>query len=304
MADLRSDSPVERFDALGARIGVELLVKRDDFLPFPLAGNKVRKIQAELDSLETTPDVVITNGSVDSNHCRTLAVFAARRGFHAHLVLHGHRAGAERSLEMLTALGASFEIVEPSEIRDSIACSQQQYEGSGKSTFVLAGGCHTPAGAIAYRDAAEMVIDEFHPDLIVVASGTGATQGGIAAGAAASRTKVVGVSVAREAERGEAAVREAALWAGMPLRRPITFTADYREGGYGQWGPVTQAAVRLGWSFGLPLDLTYTGKAFAGLLDMVSTGAVPGGSRVLFWHTGGLWNAVSAGIHREELRAG
>lgn len=38
---------------------------------------------------------------------------------------------------------------------------------------------------------------------------------------------------------------------------------------------------------GILLDPTYTGKAFAGLLGSVRSGAIPPGSRVLFVHSGG-----------------
>ena len=37
---------------------------------------------------------------------------------------------------------------------------------------------------------------------------------------------------------------------------------------------------------GIFLDPIYTGKAFAGLIDLVERGEL--GGKVLFWHTGGL----------------
>lgn len=45
---------------------------------------------------------------------------------------------------------------------------------------------------------------------------------------------------------------------------------------------------------GLILDPTYTGKAFAALLDLVHDGEIEKGSKVLFWHTGGLMNLVAS----------
>lgn len=294
------DSPIERFESLGEELGVDLFVKRDDLLPFPLAGNKVRKIHAELESLESLPDVIITNGSVDSNHCRTLALFAARLGFRSHLVLHGASKASERALSILASLGATFDLVEPSGIRDEIEAAAKAFENMDQTTFVLAGGCHTPAGAIAYRDAALGAIAAVSPDVILLASGTGATHGGIAAGAATDSTRVIGISVARDSERGASAVREAAVWAGMPEEHPVEFIDAYREGGYAKWGASTKAAVDLGWRFGLPLDLTYTGKAFAGLAGLTRSGGISTGSRVLFWHTGGLWNALNSPLPKED----
>jgi L-cysteate sulfo-lyase len=39
---------------------------------------------------------------------------------------------------------------------------------------------------------------------------------------------------------------------------------------------------------GILLDPVYTGKAMAGLIDMVRTGRFKPKDRVLFWHTGGV----------------
>lgn len=41
---------------------------------------------------------------------------------------------------------------------------------------------------------------------------------------------------------------------------------------------------------GLITDPTYTGKALHGLVSMIKSGEIEPGSRVLFWHTGGLLN--------------
>jgi 1-aminocyclopropane-1-carboxylate deaminase/D-cysteine desulfhydrase-like pyridoxal-dependent ACC family enzyme len=41
---------------------------------------------------------------------------------------------------------------------------------------------------------------------------------------------------------------------------------------------------------GILLDSTYTGKAAAGLIGMISEGRFEKNDNVLFWHTGGLVN--------------
>jgi len=38
---------------------------------------------------------------------------------------------------------------------------------------------------------------------------------------------------------------------------------------------------------GILLDPVYTGRAMAGLIDMIRTGEILPGEKVLFWHTGG-----------------
>lgn len=285
--------PVERWEELGEALGVELLIARDDLLPFPLPGNKVRKLYAELEGAD--PDaILLTNGAVTSNHCRTLAMIGARRGQEVHLVLHGDSAERDGAgLRMLSSLGAKYEIVEPESIARELDKVEISSRAQGRAVTRIAGGCHTPAGAKSFRDAGLTIMDRWAPDVIVVASGTGATQGGLAAAAEGRpRTRVVGVSVAREARRGAEAVAEAAAWAGSP-NAEIEFLDGYRDGGYGKWTRKTEIAVSQGWMAGLPLDHTYTGKAFAALTDAAGLGGSLRGSRVLFWHTGGLMNFLT-----------
>jgi D-cysteine desulfhydrase/L-cysteate sulfo-lyase len=50
----------------------------------------------------------------------------------------------------------------------------------------------------------------------------------------------------------------------------------------------TEAIKRVARNEGLLLDPVYTAKAMSGLLDHLEDGSISRGSRVLFWHTGGL----------------
>lgn len=280
---------------LGDTLGFELQVVREDLLPFPLPGNKVRKLRRELQSA-SPGDVLISNGGIDSNHCRTLAIFGAQLGYRVHLVLHDDAQGTTASLALLDMLGASYEIVTGAHIAAALDRAEEGFQLQGLVARRISGGCHTPAGALAYREAGLDVIERYQPDVIVLASGTGATQGGLAAAAAGTSTRVVGVSVARARDRGREAVAEAAAWAGAG-RVAVDFTEDFRDGGYGVYGEDTLAAVRIGWRYGLPVDPTYTGKAFRALLDDSFRERHLRGKRVIFWHTGGLFNAIS-GISR------
>lgn len=283
-------APVQHLDRLSKELGVDLHAVRDDLLPFPLPGNKVRKIEAELKALTARPDLIVTTGAVSSNHCRTTAFLCAERGLGVHLVLHGDPGARSPALRMLRDLGAGYTVVAPHDVAGAIADVTHETATAGRSVHTIAGGCHTPAGALSYRAAAECVLRAHVPAWVVVASGTGATQGGIAAAAAGLRpaTTVVGVSVARTRARGLEPVRQAATWAGAPTDIVVDFRDDFIDGGYGLHGARTDEAVSRGWRSGLPLDPTYTGKAFAGLLDMVDVGEIRRGEKVLFWHTGGL----------------
>jgi 1-aminocyclopropane-1-carboxylate deaminase/D-cysteine desulfhydrase-like pyridoxal-dependent ACC family enzyme len=68
----------------------------------------------------------------------------------------------------------------------------------------------------------------------------------------------------------------------------ILVNADYLGGGYGVLGqPELEAIGLFARSEGLLLDPVYTGRAAAGLLDLVRKGFFKPTDTVLFWHTGG-----------------
>lgn len=284
---------VHRWANLDEVLGTECWIVRDDLLPFPLAGNKVRKIEAELSTIPGDIDVLITNGGVDSNHCRTVAMFAAQRGLEAHLILHGKDSDSNStSIKMLEALGATYDIGPATTIRERIEQAEHRQVAENEKVHIVSGGGHTVAGAQAFKDAGIAAFRTKNFDQVFVASGTGATQGGLVAAAELSspQTKVIGISVARDQSRGIPPVEEAAKWAGAQSPH-ITFLDEYRAGGYGKSDAQVEEAVQLGWRHGVPLDFTYTGKAFSAMVDLSRRDQL--GEKVLFWHTGGLFNWVS-----------
>ncbi|QRO86719.1 1-aminocyclopropane-1-carboxylate deaminase/D-cysteine desulfhydrase [Kytococcus sedentarius] len=263
-------------------------VKRDDLLPFPAAGNKVRKLHSELQGVELRGRVLVTVGSVTSNHCRTAALMAAQRGGRAHLLLHGdleRSPGQRAALRLLAATGSTYEVVAPEQIRPRLDALLPEL---GDSAHFVYGGCHTPGGVRAYMEAAVELGDQLptQPDWIVHATGTGATQAGLIAGVREMgwSTRVLGVSIAREAPRAEEAIREGLQWVGHG-NAEVLVDDRHMAGGYGMADSRVHAAVADGWRRGMPLDNTYTGKAMAGLIANISTGFLTG--QIVFWHTGG-----------------
>jgi D-cysteine desulfhydrase len=288
------NSPLEDWSAAVSSLGLTLLIKRDDLLPFPLAGNKFRKLSYELEGMSPGTQI-ITVGAVTSNHCRISAFMAARLRCPIHLLLHAHAnldQGEKVALRLLQSLGATYEIIEPKDISARLANREKSF--GPRPVHLIEGGCHTPRGVMAYAEAVAELEKQLPeaPDVIVVASGTGATQAGLILGCQRLgwRTDVLGVSVARSASRGEEAVREALAWHGAGDLR-VNFTDAYRGGGYGKADSRTHEALAWGWARGLPLDLTYTGKAMAAVLDLAAKELQ--GKSVLLWHTGGLFTYLT-----------
>ena len=74
---------------------------------------------------------------------------------------------------------------------------------------------------------------------------------------------------------------------------------DYTRGGYNNPSPeVRQAIYLMARREAVILDPCYTGKAFAGVIDMVKEGRLQRGEQVIFLHTGGL-PGIYTKHHRE-----
>jgi D-cysteine desulfhydrase len=227
---------------------------------------------------------------------------AAERGIEAYLVLHGSKdelARPEGNLLVALMAGAKIYVAEPDRIGQTINELYDRLGSGGKSPFVIPGGAHCLEGALAYADAVDE-IDEL-PDVIVLPSGTGATQAGILAGLdrRGADTRVIGVSVAREASRGKRVVYESYVEARDYLglmgtaEREVIFDDRWTYGGYGKTdASLLNTICEVARQTGLILDPTYTGKAFAAMLAMIESGEISPRESVLFWHTGGIFNAL------------
>jgi D-cysteine desulfhydrase len=74
-------TPLQRLSRLSAHVGRDVYVKRDDFTPLAMGGNKLRKLEfLAADAIREKADVLVTAGAVQSNHVRQTAALAARLG--------------------------------------------------------------------------------------------------------------------------------------------------------------------------------------------------------------------------------
>lgn len=264
-------------------------------------------------------DAVVTNGGVQSNHARVVALQAAQRGWECTLVLHGDSKTLREprgNLLLMLLAGAKIQVVAPECIANEIGVAISGYEARGLRPYLIPGGGHCVEGALAYVDAAkemaeQCAIDDWQPDWIVHASGTGATQAGLLAGLdeVGSCSQVIGVSVARRNPEGgetvQAAYAEVSRRLGnTPTPARVRFLDAWVGEGYEKAGEHVLSSIRLAARMeGLILDPTYSGKAFHALLDMVEAGEIGPRSRVLFWHTGGLLNLLASNYLQAILRA-
>ena len=178
---------------------------------------------------------------------------------------------------------------------------QQTFQAAwdaGRRPYLIPLGASTPIGTLGYVNAFEEVVQQGDlPDWMVVASSSGGTQAGLALGARifAPQVKVLGISIDNAEHALQTVVANLANEAADRLRTPerltaedIRVNADYLGGGYGVVGEPELEAIRLFAELeGLLLDPVYTGRAAAGLLDLIRKGYFKPEEKVLFWHTGG-----------------
>ncbi len=161
---------------------------------------------------------------------------------------------------------------------------------------------HEPLGALGYVEAAAELIqqtDEMNVPLstIVLASGSAATHAGMLVGLRAQGRRDVtvhGICVRRgqDAQRGRVTrvVRrtESLLdCVGIVQEDDVLVTDDFLGPAYGcLTDSATEAMLIAARTEALLVDPVYTGKAFAGFLDLVRKGRV-GPEPVIFMHTGG-----------------
>ena len=295
ISPLTLPSPVHRLNCLSRQWQVDLWAKRDDLIPQFFGGNKVRKAFGILSKMKKLPNVLITNGGSESNHARVVALMGAQENREVHLVLHGttKKRGGNRAL--CVRAGAVLHHVSPGEVADKIAAIKKNQIEQGRTVEVIPGGGHTVEGAKAYAKAVSEL--PFDPDYIVHASGTGGTQAGLILGVTkyGLKAKILGVSVARLGNRGR---REVEMLLPKKLHSLVSFDDRFRFGGYEQTTPELNQFIS--WVLkteGIPMDPTYTGKAMYALAKMIDCGEIKRGSRVLFWHTGGLMNLLATEFH-------
>ncbi len=277
-------------------------MKRDDMLPFSFGGNKVRKA-AEFykDIKKQDADVVMTYGSNSSNHCRVIANMAAAMGLFCHIISPEENREILFNTGMVEQFGARVETCPVTEVAETIERRKAAYQADGKKVYFIAGGGHGNLGTEGYVKAYQEISDyerenQIRFDYIFHASGTGTTQAGLVCGrllAGDGDTKIVGISIAREKERGRQVVKDSiAEYLGGDFEKlyreeDLIFTDAYRLGGYGRFHDgVTETIKAVMHREGIPMDTTYVGKAFWGMCRYMEEQNITD-KNILFIHTGG-----------------
>ncbi|MEQ8746924.1 D-cysteine desulfhydrase family protein [Pyruvatibacter sp.] len=290
-----------------------LLVKREDLGATAGGGNKIRKLEYLLaDAQAKGADTVVTAGALQSNHVRQTAGSAAKLGMGCVGVLFetvpNQTPAYMRSGNILLdgLFGADLRVFPATangrEVLDSILTELTQ---AGRTPYVVPVGGSNALGCLGYVRAAREMQQQASDagtriDHMVVANGSAGTHAGLVAGTQLflSDTSVHGIGVLNpDADK----VRETVSALATDTMRlatdaaqahvstdQITLHNGFLGEGYGQTTPEMAAAVRLvARTEGLLLDPVYSGKAMAGLLGLIQSGAFTRNETVVFIATGG-----------------
>mgnify|MGYP001038377067 FL=1 len=305
-------TPVEQVPRLTQVLGgPRILVKRDDLTGLGLGGNKTRKLEFLLaEAAANGARTLITTGAVQSNHCRQTAAAAALMGFDCILVLAGDQPPQLSGNLLLDHIFGAEIIWTTRAQRDATlkATFDQAWE-QGRRPYLVPYGGSNPTGAAAYAFAIqELMLQTSGIDWIVFASSSGGTQAGMVTGAKlfGFPGKILGISVDEPEQALRAHVAELASATADLLGETQRFSAsdilvnaEYCQAGYGVLGDAEKEAIRLFARYsGLLLDPVYTGRAAAGLIDLIRQGFFKPGETLLFWHTGGA-PAIFADLYRD-----
>jgi 1-aminocyclopropane-1-carboxylate deaminase len=313
---LFGSSPLHRLERLSEHLGgeVDIWAKREDCNSgLAYGGNKTRKLEyLAADALAQGCDTLVSIGGVQSNHTRQVAAVAAKLGLGCVLVqeywvewpdavydkvgniLLSRIMGADVRLDP-----AGFDIgIRPS-WEEALASVEER---GGKAYAIPAGASDHPLGGLGFARWAQEVADQERElgvffDTIVVCSVTGSTQAGMIAGFALqdAERKVLGIDGSATVEQTWDQIARIArqtanaIGLGRELRdEEIVLLDEWHAGTYGIPDAKTVEAIRLCARLeGVLTDPVYEGKSMAALIDLVRSGRIPPGSRVLYAHLGG-----------------
>jgi D-cysteine desulfhydrase family pyridoxal phosphate-dependent enzyme len=296
-------TPVEPLLHLGQTLGgPRIFIKRDDLTGLAGGGNKTRKLEFLVaDAQLKQADTLITVGAEQSNHCRQTAAAAGKVGLRCIVILRGHApTEAAGNLLLLRLLGAEIRWSGErtrEEVMDEVVAKERN---EGRNPYPIPLGGSTPLGAAAYAVALEELSRQTSEsfDRIIFASSSGGTHAGLAAGAAIIRFpgRIFGISIDEELTSLQSMVAKIATETCSLLGEARTFqpgdilaSADYLGAGYAVLGTPEREAIDLFARMeGMLLDPVYTGRAAAGMIDMIRRGSIGKEETVLFWHTGGI----------------
>ena len=323
-------TPVERLDNISRDLGVEFYIKRDDLTSFGSGGNKLRKLEYLMqEALDKGSTLVLTVGGSQTNHGRLTAAIAAKLGLKS-TIFAIDEYPSEITANMLLDRIMGCELIikrddgtdEYEQIDRIIPEIIKEYEQKGERVYYIPMGGSNELGALGYYDCA-VELNEQAKNLgigdsrVFESVGSIGTYMGLFCGLKdiGSSLKLTGIAISPFGSYKEKRIVE--YFNQVKEKYGFKFDAsledfdiekDYTRGGYNNLSKeVREAIYYMARKEAIILDPCYTGKGFAGILQMISEGKIKKGEKIIFIHTGG-FPGIYTPHHRkafeEELKDG
>lgn len=288
-------TPMYRLPNMSRALGTNVWIKRDDLCGVALGGNKVRKLEYLLAEAQAQgAELVMTTGQAQSNHAMLTAACALRLGLEPVLVLKQRGVCSCRGNQILNRLmDVEVRFVDTDRYDDIYAEMDRIAAERGKSIYKIPCGGSNPLGSLGYVDCMREIAESGqHFDHIVCACGSGGTAAGTILGAALHLPGTHVTAAMVDSDPFDQIVPELmrgiADLLGTDIPLPVPDLIDMCGPGYSIPSEPGNEAIALMLRLeGIVLDTCYTGKAFAGLVQMARAGAFRPEDNVLFLHTGG-----------------
>lgn len=297
-------TPLHPLPNISALTGKNVYIKRDDMTGVALGGNKVRKLEFLLaDAMAQGCDTILTTGGAQSNHAMLTAACCNQLGLSSILVLKKRGVWERKGNQLLNhLLGADVRFVDTGSYRDVYAEMDRisgELRAQGRKPYCIPVGGSACLGSLGYALCVKEAVEQAAGlgvafDDMVCCVGSGGTMAGMMLGAVlyAPRIRITGVSIdpgdfsaiVADLVNGAAGLLESHL----RIAPKDVNLYDCYGAGYAIPSPAGVGAIRImAEKEGLILDPVYTGKTFAGFLELCEQGYFDGRDNILFLHSGG-----------------
>lgn len=296
-SNLDLETPIVK---LGEFNNNSLYIKREDMIPYSFGGNKARKGFYYFNVIDARKyDCVVTYGSSHSNHCRIIANMAVIRNMPCYIVEPNEASNITYNSKLVELFNAEKIKTPLNKVHDAIQDKLYELKNMGRTPYFIQGGGHGVIGTQAYVDCYREIknyenTNKIFFDYIFLASGTGTTHAGLVCGQIMNgdERQIIGISVARKNPYGKDVVIDSVReylqgsYKGE-IQEKVWFIDAYIAQGYGGKNREIEEVIKqVMVQYGIPLDGTYTGKAFWGMQKYIETEKIKN-KKILFIHTGG-----------------
>lgn len=308
--NLVDPTPLEYLPTLSDQLGVEFYIKRDDLTPWGGGGNKLRKLEYLIaDAIDGGFTAILTVGGAQTNHGRLTAAVAAKYGLKCVIVAIDDYPG-EVSANILLDRIMGCEVVlkksdgrpEGEQFDEMCKKIKAEYEAKGEKVYYIPVGGSNALGILGYYDCAVEMTKQaaalgIGDARVISAVGSMGTYLGLFCGLKNEKSPLTltGIAISPFGSAKERRIveyfEEVKEKFGLTLKedtRDMDIEKGYTRGAYNNpCKEVRDAIYLMARSEAVLLDPCYTGKAFAGILDMIAEGKIAKGEKIIFLHTGG-----------------